>query len=83
MATKKTLIVPQTGTQPANTLSPIDNMISPTLPDESEHNLSNKRPTSFSIDKGLLSQFKATCATRGKSMSSVIENLIFKYVFET
>jgi hypothetical protein len=82
MTTKKVLKVPQVGTQPATTLSPIDNMVSPTHTLEDPLKVPNKRPTSFSIDKNLLSQFKANCATKGKSMSSVIEDFIIKYVAE-
>lgn len=73
---KKTLTVPQNGTQPA----PIDNMLSGELPAPARSNVSNKRPTSFNIDRGIFARFKADCARRGLSMSAVIENFMAESV---
>jgi len=82
MAKNRTLTVPQNGTQPATIPSPIDNMLSGTTTVEAVTKTSNKRPTSFNINQELQSRFKATCATRGKSMSSVIEDFILEYISE-
>lgn len=82
MAKNKHLTVPQNGTQPAVIPSPIDNMLSGVSTSDPEPKVSSKRPTSFNIDTELLSQFKAQCATKGKSMSSVIEDLIYKFISE-
>ena len=78
----KILTVPQNGTQPATIPSPIDNMLAGTTSVETVTKTSNKRPTSFNIDQELQSRFKAVCATRGKSMSSVIEDFILGYISE-
>lgn len=80
MAKNKPLTVPQNGTQPATIPSPIDNMLAGTTTVETITKTSNKRPTSFNIDHELQSRFKAACATRGKSMSSVIEDFILGYI---
>lgn len=82
MAKNKILTVPQNGTQPATIPSPIDNMLAGTTSVETVTKTSNKRPTSFNIDQELQSRFKAVCATRGKSMSSVIEDFILRYISE-
>ena len=82
MAKNKILTVPQNGTQPATIPSPIDNMLDGTTSVETVTKTSNKRPTSFNIDQELQSRFKAVCATRGKSMSSVIEDFILGYISE-
>ena len=82
MAKKKILTVPQNGTQPATIPSPIDNMLAGTTSVETVTKTSNKRPTSFNIDQELQSRFKAVCSTRGKSMSSVIEDFILGYISE-
>lgn len=75
MATKKSLTVPQNGTQPAEIKTPIENMISGTTKKST-----NKKPTSFSIDPELLIQFKAGCVHQGRPMSSVIEELMLQFV---
>lgn len=80
MAKNKTLTVPQNGTQPAVIPSPIDNMLAGATTVDTSTRASNKRPTSFNIDQELQSRFKAACATRGKSMSSVIEDFILEYI---
>lgn len=80
MTKNKTLTVPQNGTQPASMLSPIDNMLSGVNTAGATPKASSKRPTSFNIDQELLTRFKADCATKGKTMSSVIEDFILKYV---
>lgn len=82
MAKNKTLTVPQNGTQPATIPSPIDNMLAGTTTLDTTTKASNKRPTSFNINQELQSRFKAVCATRGKSMSSVIEDFILGYISE-
>lgn len=82
MAKNKTLTVPQNGTQPAVIPSPIDNMLAGATSAEIATKTSNKRPTSFNIDQELQTRFKAVCATRGKSMSSVIEDFIIGYISE-
>lgn len=76
MAAKKTLTVPQNGTQPAETKTPMDNMISGTTTKKT----TSKRPTSFSIDPDLLIQFKAGCVHQGRPMSSVIEELMLQFI---
>jgi hypothetical protein len=75
MATKK-LTVPQNGTQPATIPSPIDNMISTSCP----KNITNRRPTSFNINQELMLKFKTVCVQQGRPMSSVVEELISKFV---
>lgn len=80
MAKNKTLTVPQNGTQPAVIPSPIDNMLAGTTTIDTATKASNKRPTSFNINQELQARFKAICATRGKSMSSVIEDFILEYI---
>lgn len=82
MAKNKILTVPQNGTQPASIPSPIDNMLAGATSTEIATKTSNKRPTSFNIDQELQTRFKAVCATRGKSMSSVIEDFIIGYISE-
>ena len=82
MAKNKILTVPQNGSQEATIPSPIDNMLAGTTSVETVTKTSNKRPTSFNIDQELQSRFKAVCATRGKSMSSVIEDFILGYISE-
>lgn len=78
MARNKKLIVPQEGTQPASMPSPIDNMFNgiPQRPTA----VSTKKGTTFSLDSELCNRFKAMCAQQGKSMSSVIEDLIASYL---
>lgn len=76
MATKKNLTVPQNGTQPAEVKTPMDNMIS----GAAHKKLTNKRPTSFSLDPELLIQFKAGCVHQGRPMSSVIEELMLQFI---
>ena len=76
MATKKNLTVPQNGTQPAEVKTPMDNMISGAAPKK----LTNKRPTSFSLDPELLIQFKAGCVHQGRPMSSVIEAVSYTHL---
>ena len=76
MATKKTLTVPQNGTQPAEIKTPMDNMISGTTTTKS----TGKKPTSFSLDPELLIQFKAGCVRQERSMSSVIEELMLQFI---
>lgn len=82
MAKNKPLTVPQNGTQPAVIPSPIDNMLSGGSPAKPISKASAKRPTSFNIDPELLARFKAQCATKGKSMSSAIEELILAFISE-
>ncbi len=82
MAKNKTLTVPQNGTQPAVIPSPIDNMLAGAATADKATKASNKRPTSFNIDQELQARFKAVCATKGKSMSSVIEDFILGYISE-
>lgn len=86
MAKKRSLIVPQEGTQPSQIPSPIDNMISGNdtkaskKTDKTSDKPVKKTPTSFNIDNALIRQFKAVCATQGKTMSSVIEDYIKLYI---
>lgn len=76
MATKKSLTVPQNGTQPAEIKTPMDNMISGTTTKKPN----NKRPTSFSLDPEILLQFKAKCVYQGSPMSNVIEELMLQFI---
>ncbi|MCM1140770.1 MAG: hypothetical protein NC453_19545 [Muribaculum sp.] len=84
MVKKKTLTVPQDGTQPSSIPSPIDNMFSGNTPKVSAKADApvKKRPTSFNIDNTLIRQFKAVCATQGKTMSKVLEDFITTYISE-
>ncbi len=75
MATKK-LTVPQNGTQPATMPSPIDNMISTSYAKKTV----SRRPTSFNIDQELMLKFKTACVQQGRPMSSVVEDLISRFV---
>lgn len=76
MATKKSITVPQNGTQPAKILSPIDNMISGSYSKRE----TKKKPTSFSLDTELFNKFKAHCASKGESMSSIIEGFMLDFI---
>lgn len=78
MATKRTITVPQNGTQPAKAKTPMENMISGT---ETKKTFI-KKPTSFNLDPELLIQFKAACVHLGRPMSSVIEELMLQFVNE-
>lgn len=78
MAKNKTLTVPQNGTQPASIPSPIDNMLSNTKVFTTKSSV--KRPTSFNIDKELMLRFKMECIKQGRPMSSVVEDLLSKFV---
>lgn len=84
MAVKKSLRVPQNGTQPSTPpeLSPIDNMLSTPTPSPVAEPVSEKkvlkrrpsldrRPTSFNMDRETVRLFKAICTERGHSMSSL------------
>ena len=76
---KKTLKVPQNGTQPAAT--PLDNMFSsvaapapvkaPVAPAQKTED--NKARTSFNLDQDIYQKFKVYCVQNGKSISGVIE----------
>lgn len=78
---KKLLTVPQSGTQPAVTPSPLDSMVSgqPVLTPASVK-LSTKKPTSFNLNPIIFNKFKAECARNGRVMSSVIEELMEHYI---
>lgn len=76
MATKKPLTAPRNGTQPAGIKTPMDNMASGTTTTKS----TVKKPTSFSLDPELLIQFKAGCVHQGRTMSSVIEELMLQFI---
>lgn len=87
MARKKSLVVPQEGTQPSSIPTPIDNMLSGNNNNQSRktdieatEKPATKRATSFNIDAELVRQFKAVCATQGRTMSSVLEEYIKSYV---
>lgn len=76
------LTVPQEGTQPASykIQTPLDNMISGDSITTRNTSASDKRAASFNLDRELLSQFKAKCATNGASMSKVIEEFMKDYI---
>ncbi len=78
MPRSKKLVVPQEGTQPASMPSPIDNMFNGAT--QRGQSASSKKGTTFSLDPELCVRFKAACAQQGKSMSSVIEELINAYL---
>lgn len=87
MARKKSLVVPQEGTQPSSIPAPIDNMLSGNSKRKSRKSekvapkeTAKKRATSFNIDTELIRQFKSVCATQGRTMSSVLEAYIKSYV---
>jgi len=80
MAKNKTLTVPQNGTQPATIPSPIDNMLKGTNSTIAVTKTAVKRPTSFNINQELLLRFKMSCIKHGRPMSSVVEDLISKFV---
>lgn len=73
---KKTLTVPQVGTQPAQVQTPMEKMFSETPAKKP----SDKRPTSFSLDPNLLIQFKTRCVQQGRSMTAVIEELMQNFI---
>lgn len=73
---KKTLTVPQNGTQPAEMKTPMDKMFT----ESASKKVTDKRPTSFSLDPALLIQFKACCVQKDRSMSSVIEELMQQFI---
>lgn len=79
MVKKKSLIVPQNGTQPAVVPSPIDNMISASKTQMP----GNRRPTSFNLNQELMLRFKMACIKQGRPMSSVVEELILQFVDTT
>lgn len=68
---KKSLTVPQNGTQPATLREPIDNMIL-----GPQKKSGNKKPTSFNLDPEIFKQFKKDCIDKGMGMSSVIEDFM-------
>jgi ParG len=79
--TKKQLTVPKSGTQPASTTTPIDNMISGVKPEELPNSFrSTKRSTSFNLNRDIFTKFKIECSQRGTSMSTVIEEFMTKYI---
>ena len=72
---KKTLTVPQNGTQPAvEDPAPVYNMIN-----GPQKKSSNKKPTSFNLDPEIFKQFKKDCIDKGMGMSSVIENFMIQF----
>lgn len=80
MAKAKTITVPQNGTQPAHIATPIDNMVSGSITKAIASVASGRCPTSFNLDRTTVAQFKAHCAAKHKSMSSVIEKLMQNYI---
>lgn len=74
---KKILTVPQNGTQPATTSTPIDNMFSKPIAEQKKS--TNKKPTSFNLDPEIFKQFKKDCIDKGMGMSSVIEDFMIKF----
>lgn len=78
MAKKGLSPVPQNGTQPAITPTPMDNMFSG---DQSigQKKANIKKPTSFNLDPEIFKQFKKDCVDSGKGMSSVIEDFMIQY----
>lgn len=76
MTKKKTLTVPQNGTQPAYVTTPIDNMISASKAKNAE----DRRPTSFNLNQELMLRFKLACIKQSRPMSSVVEELIQQFV---
>lgn len=78
---KKTLSVPQAGTQPAKVPTPMENMINgvvtpqekvPTTSDN--HPQQSKKAVNFLCDPELLLRFKLYCTRNGRTMTSVLEN---------
>lgn len=80
MVKSRTITVPQNGTQPAQIATPIDNMVSGSMPKAKAPVASGRAPTSFNLDRATVAQFKAHCAAKHKSMSSVIEKLMQNYI---
>lgn len=76
---KKTLKVPQNGTQPAAT--PLDNMFSSAAASatakapvtQAQKTDGNKARTSFNLDQDIYQKFKVYCVQNGKSISGIIE----------
>lgn len=79
MARSKKLVVPQEGTQPATMRSPIDNMFQGAN-QQGPEGASLKKGTTFSLDMNLCARFKVACAQEGRTMSSVIEEMITDYL---
>ena len=76
---KKTLTVPQNGTQPAiPDTSPCDKMIDD-CKEKPQKKSTIKKPTSFNLDPEIFKQFKKDCIDKGMGMSSVIEDFMIQF----
>lgn len=77
---KKTLSVPQAGTQPAKVPTPMENMINgvvtpmeqPVAPEQQSQPA--KKAVNFLCDPELLLKFKLYCTRHGRTMTSVLES---------
>lgn len=78
---KKTLSVPQTGTQPAKVPTPMENMINGVITPQEQYPANSdkqqqqpKKAVNFLCDPDLLLRFKLYCTRNGRTMTSVLEN---------
>lgn len=73
---KKRLTVPQTGTQPAQQPTPVENMINGFIdePRAAAPAASRKKAVNFLCDADLLLRFKLYCTRNGRTMTSVLES---------
>lgn len=76
---KKTLQVPQTGTQPASIPTPMENMLSGVAP-AAERLASPKKAVNFLCDPQLFKAFKLYCTRNGLTMTSVLENAMTQVI---
>lgn len=76
---KKTLSVPQAGTQPAKVPTPMENMINGVVSSQEQQvntpeKLQPKKAVNFLCDPELLLKFKLYCTRHGRTMTSVLES---------
>ncbi|MCM1140313.1 MAG: hypothetical protein NC453_17230 [Muribaculum sp.] len=69
---KKSLTVPQAGTQPASIPSPMENMLNGVIPTV-EKPTPAKKSVNFLCDADLFKEFKLYCTRHGVTMTKVFE----------
>lgn len=76
---KKTLTVPQAGTQPAAKPTPMENMLNGAIPTP-EKPASRKKAVNFLCDPELFKAFKLYCTRNSLTMTSVLENAMTQII---
>lgn len=76
---KKTLTVPQTGTQPAVVPTPMENMLNGVVP-ATEKPATPKKAVNFLCDPELFKAFKLYCTRNGMTMTSVLEDAMTQII---